>query len=71
MTAKPNLRVVQQEPDAVTLDEQIQLALIQHRQALQAVKWAEEELLPLRKEYARRRGEFMLPTIERLRREFL
>jgi hypothetical protein len=64
---KPALAIVHSEP---ALNEAIELALIQHKQALQAVRWAEEELEPLRKRYAAERGEFMLPTIERLRREF-
>jgi hypothetical protein len=64
MTA--NLKLVGKEP---SLEEQISLALTMHRQAVEALRWAEEELLPLRRSYARERGEFMLPTIERLRRE--
>ncbi|MDB5584340.1 MAG: hypothetical protein JWR80_9516 [Bradyrhizobium sp.] len=51
------------------LDDEIRRALIQHKQALESVKWAEEELLPLRQRYAAERGEFMLPSLERLRRE--
>jgi hypothetical protein len=69
MNARANpLRVVEKEP---TLDEQIQLLLIQRKHALQALAWADEELLPLRRRYARERGEFMLPSIERLKRELL
>lgn len=49
----------------------LQRALIQHKQALEAVKWAEDELQPLRRRYADARGEKMLPTLERLRRELL
>lgn len=64
------LRIVRQA-EHPSLDDQLQLALIQHRRALEQVKSAEDELLPLRREYARRKGEFMLPTMERLNREFL
>jgi hypothetical protein len=53
------------------IEQEIQRLLIQRRQALQALAWADEELLPLRKRYAAERGEFMLPTIERLQRELL
>lgn len=63
---KDSIRLVDNDP----LDTEIERALIQRKQALEALAWADEELLPLRKEYARRRGEFMLPAIERLRREF-
>jgi len=59
----PRLRVV------ADLDDEIRLALVQHKQALESVKWAEDELLPLRKRYAAERGEFMPPSLERLRRE--
>jgi hypothetical protein len=70
MNRRPNLRAV---PPATEppLDEEIRLLLVQRRQAIQALAWAEEELLPLRKRYAAERGEFMLPTIERLTRELL
>lgn len=68
MATQPKLALVAKEPP---LEEQIQLALIQRRQALQALAWADEELLPLRKRYAAERGEFMLPTLERLQRELL
>lgn len=57
--------------DGPTVEDAILLALIQHRQALEAVKWAEDELLPLRRRYADERGEKLLPTLERLRRELL
>lgn len=63
MTAK--LKLVEPVEDA------IQRLLIQRRQALQALASIDEELLPLRKQYAADRGEYMLPTIERLQRELL
>jgi hypothetical protein len=59
------------ESDESPIDQEIQRLLIQRRQALQALAWADEELLPLRKRYAAERGEFMLPTIARLQRELL
>jgi hypothetical protein len=59
------------ESDESPIEQEIQRLLIQRRQALQALAWADEELLPLRKRYAADRGEFMLPTIERLQRELL
>jgi hypothetical protein len=59
------------ESDESPIEQEIQRLLIQRRQALQALAWADEELLPLRKRYAAERGEFMLPTIERLQRELL
>jgi hypothetical protein len=59
------------EPADAPIEQEIQRLLIQRRQALQALAWADEELLPLRKRYAAERGEFMLPTIERLQRELL
>jgi hypothetical protein len=64
------LRIVH-EPANAPIEQEIQRLLIQRRQALQALAWADEELLPLRKRYAAERGEFMLPTIERLQREIL
>jgi hypothetical protein len=64
------LRIVPEAAEA-PIDQEIQRLLIQRRQALQALAWADEELLPLRKRYAAERGEFMLPTIERLQRELL
>lgn len=54
-----------------SLEDDLRLALIQHKQALEHVQWAEQELLPLRRRYADAHGETMLPTIERLRRELL
>lgn len=68
MTAK--LKLVS---DATAEDELrvLQRALIRHRQAQEAVRWAEQELQPLRRRYADARGERMLPNIERLRRELL
>jgi hypothetical protein len=59
------------EPAEEPIEQEIQRLLIHRRQALQALAWADEELLPLRKRYATERGEFMLPTIERLQRELL
>jgi hypothetical protein len=59
------------ESDESPIEQEIQRLLIQRRQALQALAWADEELLPLRKRYAAERGEFMLPTIARLQRELL
>jgi hypothetical protein len=59
------------ESDESPIEQEIQRLLIQRRQALQALAWADEELLPLRKRYAADHGEFMLPTIERLQRELL
>jgi hypothetical protein len=59
------------EPADAPIEQEIQRLLIQRRQALQALAWADEELLPLRKRYAAERGEFMLPTIARLQRELL
>jgi hypothetical protein len=64
--ARSNLKIVKPEP---SLEDEIRLALIQHKQALESVRWAEDELQPLRRRYAAERGEFMLPSIERLRRE--
>lgn len=61
------LKIVSDEPD---LANEIQLLLIERRHAIEALASAEAELLPLRREYARQRGEYMLPTIERLQREF-
>jgi hypothetical protein len=54
-----------------SLDDEIRLLLIQRKQALESLAWADEELLPLRKRYAAERGEFMLPSLERLKRELL
>lgn len=71
MTPKPRLHAVPDEPEQRSLEDQIQLLLIQRRQALQALAWADADLLPLRKRYAADRGEFLLPTIERLTREVL
>jgi septal ring factor EnvC (AmiA/AmiB activator) len=53
------------------VEQEIQRLLIQRRQAIQALAWADAELAPLRKRYAAERGEYMLPTIERLTRELL
>jgi hypothetical protein len=69
MTRK--LHAVPDEPAEQPIEHEIQRLLIQRRQALQALAWVDEELLPLRKQYAADRGEFMLPTIERLHRELL
>jgi hypothetical protein len=55
----------------VPLDDEIRLVLIQRRQALQALAWADADLLPLRKRYAAERGEFLLPSVERLTRELM
>jgi hypothetical protein len=57
----------QPEPD---IAKDIQRLLIQRQHAVQALAWADEELLPLRRQYARDRGEYLLPSIERLNREF-
>jgi hypothetical protein len=64
---KPRLHVVADE--APTLRDRIELLLIQRKHALQALAWADEELLPLRRQYARERGEYLLPSVERLQRE--
>lgn len=58
-------------PPTPEMEDELRLALIQHKQALEALRWAEDALLPLRKRYAADRGEYMLPTLERLRRELL
>jgi hypothetical protein len=65
---KGNLKLVKPAP---SLEDEIRLALIQHKQALESVRWAEDELQPLRRRYAAWKGEYMLPSIERLRREVL
>jgi hypothetical protein len=53
------------------VEQEIQRLLIQRRQAIQALAWADAELAPLRKRYAAARGEYLLPSIERLTRELL
>jgi hypothetical protein len=65
MTTKPSLRVVENTDTAL-------------RNLLNARDAAERELasidaqmLAYRRSYARERGEYMLPTLERLRRELL
>lgn len=46
--------------------------LIRDRErALRELAEIDAQLLPLRKRYAAERGEFMLPTLERLKRELL
>jgi hypothetical protein len=70
MNRRANLRAVPPATEPA-LDEEIRLLLIQRRQAIQALAWADAELAPLRKRYAAERGEYMLPTIERLTRELL
>lgn len=71
MTAAPNLHLVAPEQPEPSLEEQIEFLLIQRKQALQVVARIDAELLPLRKRFAADRGEFLLPSVERLQRELL
>lgn len=66
-----NLKLVEAEQPEPSLEEQIESLLIQRRQALQALAWADAELLPLRRRFASDRGEYMLPSVERLQRDLL
>lgn len=66
--SKPNLRIV---PDEPTVEDELR-ALLNARRRIEAERAQNEAaMLPLRQRYAKDRGEFMLPSLERLRRELL
>lgn len=65
---------VEIEPGVIRLDatDYALRRLIRERdKAVAEIAVMDAAMLVLRKRYAAERGEFMLPTIERLRREFL
>lgn len=65
LKTEPKLRVVPTTEDALA-------ALLRDRdRALREVAEIDAMMLPYRKRYAAERGEFMLPSLERLRRELL
>jgi hypothetical protein len=62
-TAKPSLRVVQDTDSALR-------TLLRDRDELEReIASIDAQMLAYRRSYARERGEYLLPTIPRLRRE--
>jgi hypothetical protein len=69
MTAKPSLRVVNQAEEPV--DIALRTLLRDRDMAEREIQAIDQQMLPHRRSYARERGEFMLPSLSRLRRELL
>ena len=68
MKSAAKLRVIEREP---TTEDELR-ALLRARQRIERERVQNDAALqPLRRRYADARGEMMLPTIERLRRELL
>jgi len=65
MTAKPSLRVVE------NTDTALRNLLRDLDTAEREVTAIHQQMLAYRRSYARERGEYMLPSLERLRRELL
>lgn len=66
MKPAPALKLVATEP---TDEDVLRMFLRDRDQAAREIAAIDEQMLAYRKRYAAERGEFMLPSIERLRRE--
>lgn len=67
---KPNrLKLVTDEPQPPTTDEALRLVIREYDAAMSAARACLPKLKPLMRSYADERGEKLLPTLERLRRE--
>lgn len=72
MTAAP--RRMEIAPGVFTLagtEHELRLLLRRRDQAVREIAGIDGQMLALRKRYAAERGEFVLPTLERLRRDLL
>lgn len=68
MTARPNLRVIADEP---TVEDELK-ALLNARQRIDRERAQNDAAMrPLMRRFADERGEKLLPTVERLKRELL
>lgn len=66
MKPRANLKLVA-EPRSV--EDVLRMFLRDRDDAARDIAAIDEQMLPLRKRYAAERGEFMLPSLARLRRE--
>jgi hypothetical protein len=72
MTAARKLKLVEPERERVGApDAALRILLRDRDRATREIAEIDEQMLAYRKSYARERGEFMLPTLARLRRELL
>jgi hypothetical protein len=72
MAAATKLRIVKGDPERVgSPDAALRILLRDRDRASREIVEIDEQMLAYRKSYARERGEFMLPTLARLRRELL
>lgn len=69
MTAKPALHIVPTEPSGPSVEDTLRSLLADRDKAAEALRQIDAMIAEQGRAWVRAKGEFMAPTVERLRRE--